>query len=65
MMTDVITDIILRFAESSANCGKHLIAVIGANDVIGAKMIATKTKRTIGENGVNTQIRIAITKAEP
>ena len=61
----MITDIMLRFAESSANWGKHLIAVIGANEVIGAKIIATRTKRTIGENGGRIQIRIAITKAEP
>ena len=47
IITEVITEIMFRFAESSANSGNERIAVIGASEVIGAKTIATNTSRTI------------------
>ena len=61
--TEIITDIMLRFAESSANWGNDLIAVIGAKDVIGANTIAIRISFTIGEYGNKNAIKRALTKA--
>ena len=56
MTAEIIIDTILRFAESSANLGRLLKAVIGAIEVIGAKTIAIIISLTIAEYGsiINT-----------